>query len=179
VSGAASISGINLTRGDGGAAPSLGAAALSGTSTVAPPSPVFRARVRTGRPSVFWCWRSWIGSTIPVRLGRMRPVLARGASDVVSLLGDERGGDFSAAKRFREGSTLNPCWVSLSRATTFLVRSWTEDFLARLISTVNDGTVRWRTLYSQSVTRGRENLDCPLARLSSPCTIPQIKPTLI
>ncbi len=65
---------------------------------------------------------------------------------MVSLPRDEREDDCIAAKGSSDGSNLSLRRMSLSKATAFLVEVRTEGVLARLISTVNEGLVLWRTL---------------------------------
>jgi hypothetical protein len=65
---------------------------------------------------------------------------------VVSLPRDDWKGDFNAAKRSSDGSPLPLRRVSLSKETAFLVEVPTDGVLARLISTVKEGVVLWRTL---------------------------------
>ena len=112
---------------------------------------------------------------IDARLGRIRPTLALRLSCAVSLPRGKLEGGLVAAKRSSNGSLLGLWWVSRSGTTTFLVRARTEGFLARLISTVNDGIARWGTLYSQDVTGGREQLACTLCGVQQPLYHPATK----
>ncbi len=64
---------------------------------------------------------------------------------------DRREGDFGAAKR-SSGWRIFGLWrVSLSEATAFLVEVPTDGVLARLISTVKEGVVLWRTQITRKV----------------------------
>ncbi len=74
---------------------------------------------------------------------------------MVSPPRDEREGDFGAAKRSSNGRVLGLWRVSLSNTTAFLVEVWIEGVLARLISTVKEGVVLWRTLILAKLSRWR------------------------
>jgi hypothetical protein len=74
---------------------------------------------------------------------------------VVSPPRDKREGDFGAAKRSSDGRILGLWRVSLSNTTAFLVEVWIEGVLARLISTVKERVVLWRTLILAKLSRWR------------------------
>jgi hypothetical protein len=74
---------------------------------------------------------------------------------VVSPPSDKREGDFGAAKRSSGGRILGLWRVSLSNTTAFLVEVWIEGVLARLISTVKERVVLWRTLILAKLSRWR------------------------
>jgi hypothetical protein len=164
----AGVGGTNSAVFDEDEKPSRGAVARSGASLVATLPLIFRALLcRAGSSFVSCCSRAGI-EFMDARLGRIRPTLALGLPCVVSLPIGKLEGGFVAAKRSSNGSLLGLWWVSRSETTTFLVRARTEGFLARLISTVNDGIARWGTLYSQDVTGRREHLGCALGGVQQP-----------
>jgi hypothetical protein len=150
------------------ARPSPGAIVRSGASLVATLPLILRALLcRAGPSFVSWCSRT--GSEfMDARLGRIRPTLALGLPCVVSLPIGKLEGGFVAAKRSSNGSLLGLWWASRSGTTTFRVSARTEGFLARLISTVNDGIARWGNLYSQDVIGGREQVACTLCGVQQP-----------
>jgi hypothetical protein len=169
------VGGTNSPVFDEDARPSRGAVARSGSSLAATLPLFFRAFLCCGGPFFASCCSRTGIEFIEARLGRIRPTLALEPSCVVSLPIGKLEGGFVAAKRSSNGSLLCLWWVSRSGTTTFLVRARTEGFLARLISTVNDGTARWGTLYSQHVTGGREHLGCALGGVQQPWYYPANK----
>ena len=70
---------------------------------------------------------------------------------MVSPPKDRREGDFGAAKGSSDGRILGLRRVSLSKVTAFLVEVPTDGVLARLISTVKEGVVLWRTLITRKI----------------------------
>ncbi len=74
---------------------------------------------------------------------------------MVSLPRDDCEGNFMPAKRSSDGSFLPLRRMSLSKETAFLVEVPTDGDLARLISTVKEGVVLWRTLILANLSRWR------------------------
>jgi hypothetical protein len=74
---------------------------------------------------------------------------------MVSLPRGDWKGDFIPAKRSSDGRILGLWRVSLSKETAFLVEVPTDGVLARLISTVKEGVVLWRTLILAKLSRWR------------------------